>query len=278
MEQDLAPARPLCSTTGLTFLSLPHHVRESIYAYLSLSPDLIDLNYTNLKVYPKGAYPETLRCRRLGPYEPYILKKVETATTEEAWELGSETEEGEEETYGEPCLGRAWGVQQSMLLVSKQVHGEVEAWIYANSVIRVCPGQPLGLSRFMSMSENAIAHMGALTIRLDKSTDAVYQNKWDNCPELPQRIDLSCAWGREVLCKWREVIEKLCRSVKPGQLRLRVVLAAKTMANAETLLDPMMALPLLKDCGICLNMDGPPTWWKIHTVRQRTHLVRVLDY
>ena len=264
LEHYFVPSRAPFIPSGCSFLDLPYSVRKLVYKYAKLDGLFIDLNYTNLKVYPKGTYPETRNCRKLDSEGWYELEKLDVAEMDEIWEI-SDTEEYAS-SYGKSLWGNAYSLQQSLLLASKQIHQEVEAFIYAGAVIRVCLGQPLGFTRLWRLSDNALSNLGSLTVRLDVPKTAVENDAWVDSATPPDYIDLSTKWGKIILKSWTSTLERLIRSVRPGQLRLRVIFCAKTMDDARAVIEPMMRLPLLKDCGICAELCGQICWWKLDAV------------
>lgn len=127
-----------------------------------------------------------------------------------------------------------------MLLVSKQIHQEVEAFTYSRAVFRVCMGQPLGLTRLWRMSDDALSNLGSLTIRLDAPKTEVAHDGWAY-PHPPSRyLDFSTEWGRSVLRNWTSTLYQLARSVKAGKLMLHVIFCAKTIDDARAIVEPMM--------------------------------------
>ncbi|KAF2833161.1 hypothetical protein CC86DRAFT_5754 [Ophiobolus disseminans] len=261
LEHYFVPSRAPAVPSGLSFLDLPHSVRKLIYIYAGLDGLFDDLNYSNLKVYPKGAYPRTDYCRRLDSRSRYDLKKLDVAGPDEVWEMNDDSEDVK--TYGKSLWGGAYGVAQSMLLVSRQIHQEVEAFVYAGAVFRVCLGQPLESRRLRRMSDHALSNLGALTIRLDVPQSIVENDGWEvHTP--PKHLDFSKKWGRQVLKTWSSTLERLAVSIKPGRLRLRVVFRAKTIDDARAVVEPLLRLPLLKDCGICVDLEGQSCWWELN--------------
>ena len=90
------------------FPHLPRSVRELIYGYAGLNRIFVDLNYSNLKIYPRGAYPETTDYRTLDTRGCYNLKKIDVVELDEAQEAGNEAVYNP--NYGVPLWGRVYGV------------------------------------------------------------------------------------------------------------------------------------------------------------------------
>jgi len=266
LEHYFIPSRTPFTPSGYNFLDLPYSVRRLVYEYAGLGGLLVDLNYTNLKVYPRGTYPETDNCRKLDAGF-YDLKKLDITDPDEAWEINDDAEDVT--GYGKSIWGNAYGSHQSMLLVSRQIHQEVEAYTYAQAVLRVCLSQPLGFTRLWRMSENALANLASLTIRLDTPKTLVENDVWEDYPEPPIYLDFSTKWGTKILETWSSTLEQLARSLRPGQLKLRVIFCAKTIDDARAVLEPMARLPRLKDCGICAEVYGQTCWWKLNTVSSK---------
>lgn len=90
---------------------------------------LVDLNYNNLKVYPKRTYPDTLFCRKLDPDGEYELEKLDAPHLEDVWETTGKEENTK--YFGNEVCDIRYGVLQSLLLISRHIHGEVEVFAYA---------------------------------------------------------------------------------------------------------------------------------------------------
>jgi hypothetical protein len=192
------------------------------------------------------------------------LKKVVATESDDVWEINDSAESFG--GYGKSLWGNVYGLHQSMLLVSRQIHREAEALTYATAVLRVCLGQPLGFKRIRCMSDNALSNLGSLTIRLDDPKTEVWNDGWTNSNTPPKYIDLSTKKGMMILRDWTSIVERLARSVKPGKLRLRVVFRAKMISDARAVVEPMKGLPLLLDCGICAELYDQTCWWERKSV------------
>lgn len=260
LEHYFTAVSPSFVNSGRSFLDLPHHVRRLVYEYVAWERDVVDLNYDNLVVYPSGQYPETLGCRKL-VYSSFCgLRRNDTIVCqEEVWEMAPEQAE---QDYGWSIWRRPWGGLQSMLLVSKAIHEEIEAYTYSVAVFRVCLGQPLGLLRLWRMSENALSHLQMLTIRLDRPTSEVTDDGWWDTPHPPSHIDTSKKLGREIVRNWVRTLDLLARTITPANLRLNLIFRARTMDDARAILEPMGELPLLRDCGICGELYGQSCFWE----------------
>ena len=263
LEHWFTPSRALFIPSGLSFLDLPYSVRSLVYRYAGLDDQLVDLNYSNLKVYQRGKYPETDDCRKLdlGDWSP--LRKVDVAARDEVWEID---DDGVVQEYGRDVWGNGWGVYQSMLLVSRQLHQEVEAFTCARAVFRVCLGQPMKFTRLWRMSDHALSNLGSLTIRLDAPKNVVDGNGWGETASPPTYLGFSTMLGKSIVKTWVATVDHLARTLRPGQLRLRVIFCAKTLGDARAIVVPMARLPRLKDCGICVELQGQTCWWKPNTV------------
>lgn len=276
------PSRDSFIPSRCSFLDLPNSVRNLIYEFAGLDDLFVDLNYTNLKVFPEDSYPETLDCRKLIDGNGcYKLRKIGAAELNEVWEINDS--EWNIKSYGRSVWGNGYGLHQSMLLVSKQIHQEVETFTYAGAVFRVCLGQPLGFTRLWRMSDLAVSNMGSLTIRLDIPNTVVRIHAWMHIGNRltdtytpPKHIDLSTKCGRKVMQNWTTTLERLARSLRPGQLRLRVIFRAKTKDDARAVIEPMMQLPLLKECAICVELYGESCCRRLYVSPDPDLLVRAL--
>lgn len=246
-----------------TFYSLPQSVRQLIYFHAGLKNLLVDLNYTNLRVYQNDTYPDTLYCQKLDTNSSceHELRKLDVVDFDEVWEIAHR---GEEDTF---CGRETWGTQygrlQSLLLVSKQIHEEVEAFVYSGAIFRVCMGQPLGLKRLWRMR---LSNVSSLTIRLDVPKTVIESGGWADSFESLEYIDMSNSWGKTVLKNWTVMMERLAKEVQPGQLRLSVAFRARTLDEVRAAIEPMFRLPRLKDCGLRVQLYGESRHWQFQNV------------
>jgi hypothetical protein len=260
LEHYFTPTRPRLIPSGRSFLDLPGHVRKLIYEYADLHDSFIDLNYSNLKAYAPGTYPDTRDCLKLSAQEDWAeLRKLDVIDPEDIWEFCDDFDPG---VYENSVFNRSYGLKQSLLLASREVHKEVEALIYSGLTFRVCLGQPLGFKRLWRMSDAALLNMQSLTIRLDVPKTKVESHGWSDYIRPPAYIDVSLKWGKSILKEWTSILKRLGQFVRPGQLKLRVIFCAKTMEDATAIIKPMSQLPLLKDCGICADLYGQDSWWE----------------
>jgi hypothetical protein len=265
LQHYFAPMKKASSPpSGRDFLDLPRSVRKLVYEHVGLGCHFVDLNYSNLKVFPQGAYPETQDCRKLNTNGKYKLKRLDVSGLDDVWEI--DDHEVRIEEYGKPLWGNAWGACQSSILVCKKIHEEVEVLIYARAVFRVCLGQPLGFARLWRMSGNALSHLGSLTIRLGVPKAVVENDGWSDAPAPTYYIGVSYERGKRLMKDWSSTLERLARSIKPGQLRLYLVFCAMALEDVKVVIDGMTQLPRLKDCGICVELHDETCWWKPNTV------------
>lgn len=271
LEYYFTRTSPAFIPSGRGFLDLPRPIRDLIYDYSSLDNHFVDLNYSNLKVYARGMYPDTVDCIKLIPDEDWSdMRKVDVSDSDHIWEFCEDFDCG---AIKFSAWNRPYGLHQSLLLVSKGVHEEVEALIYARATFRVCLGQPLGFKRLWHMSNAALFNLTSLTIRLDAPKSIVESSAWgdDLCP--PVHINLSLKWGKVILKEWTSVLGRLARCIKPGRLSLCVIFRAKTMEDARTILHPVAQLPPLNDCAICVDLHGQDFWWQLVSSRNsRTYI------
>lgn len=235
-----------------------------VYKHAGLSSMFVDLNYTNLKVYSKGTWPDTLFCRKLDPVGEYHLEKLEVIDANDIWETADEAECIR--NIGRGIWGVKYGVLQSLLLVSRQIHKEVEAFTYASAVFRVCMGQPLGLQGLWRMSDFALSNLCSLTVRLDLPKDNVQTSGWNEPLQYLSVVDSSTREGKAIVRDWTNTMIRLSSIVRPQQLRLRVIFRARKIDDAQAIIKPMLRLPRLKDCGICAELEGSRRWWTVKLV------------
>lgn len=251
LDQFLTPKRSPFVPSGLNFLHLPYPVRRLVYYYTEITDNLIDLNFSHLKYYSKGTYPDTLYQHHCSYETWWALRKVDADELDDVWELDDEYDEGCRRGF--QCL-RLWNTASSLLLTSREINEEVENLLYGENTFRVCRGNPLGFRRLWRMSDRALAALSSLTVRLDVPQDFVDGDGWLEYPLLPTPLDLKSRYGKLVLKDWNTLIKNLARVGRLRHLRLYVVFRAVDMDVVKAVIESMMTLPILKDCGIWVQL------------------------
>ena len=249
------PTRHGPPQSRIGFLTIPPSIRRIIYAYAGLVDNTIDLNYSNLLIYPPGQYPDSphafrSRCAHLLP--PVYRERDETAPTgeEEYWEF----REGDlgYNSQGEPrllvrntCAGCSDG--HGLLFVCKQLSREVVPFVYANNVFTVRQGAPNALKRVKNMGAEGMTALASLTMTLDTEEEDMGSDPPDK--ELPRLIGNDTP-SVEALEEYTEVIEHLRQWVRPQQLALFLICRATEAVILRHTLLPLTKLPVLKQCGL----------------------------
>lgn len=278
LEHYFAPSRIPSKPSGANILDLPYSVRQRIYEYAKLDGMIVDLNYSNLTVYPRGEYPETVGCRKMSATDWYNVQRVDVVGRDEVWETCEEFAPGDFETCGHLPGTRPYGRHQSMLLVCKDIHKEVGSFTYRKNVFRVALGRPLGFTRLWRMSDYAISNLHSLSICLEPSKDICNDFVLDAMyyrPYPPTPVDLSTRDGQWVLKNWIMLLDRLKRLARPSQLSLYLIFRAKTIDDVKSIIDPMFQLPTLGHCGISVDMYDQSFWWLSKSVG---HILSIPEY
>jgi hypothetical protein len=253
----------------LNLLDLPPSVRSLIYEYAGPVGQTIDLNFSNLLVYPYKQYPDSafaLRSRCLHNLSdwPIVRKTDDTApmNENEYWELEDEGEPCESEVRGfrlERCDACCDG--RSLLFVCKAIYNEVVSSIYAKNIFTVRQGSPHGLKRLQLMGDSGIFALTSLTMRLDTNDE---QSSF--CPDYryeiaPRPLQLDNKNMRAIFQEHETVFHRLSEHVRPNNLTLYLICRVLDRPTLAQILHPLTKLPLLKECGIW-SFVGPqnPSW------------------
>lgn len=245
------PCKTIASRAKCHFLTLPRSIRETIYTLAGLGLDeYIDLNDWTRET-----------CTVLD-YEDYGL------LDDKDW-LRNDYR-GREPPARLPL---------SLLLVCRSVSSEAQDILYSQNCFTISYRNPGGLRALEYINTRAIQQLRTLVIRLTPCsclTQCCTQRPrrfphdrrsfWENHDpwNAPYRKDhdrrLSTASRRDkgLLEQWRRICSRLAAHALPGQLKLYVVCMAKDVSAAEEILQPLLQLPNLLDCGISLGqLDHP---------------------
>lgn len=215
------PAR-LPPPSCLSLPDLPLSVRRLIYEYAGLAGKTIDLNFSNLLIYPKNQYPDStfaVRSRCVHVCIPVIRQWDETAPVgeNEYWEADNEEEalNGDAQLLRmDHCAGCSDG--RGLLFVCKKISQEVVSFIYSNNVFTVRQGSPHGLKRVGSMGKHGMAALASLTIKLDTNDERSYFDSGDLHESLPSPLHLNDKIMRSVVREHKTIIERLAKHIKPS--------------------------------------------------------------
>ncbi|KAF2465008.1 uncharacterized protein BDR25DRAFT_306872, partial [Lindgomyces ingoldianus] len=248
-----------------TFLDIPPKARKLIYEYAGLTGRTIDLNYSNLVLYPQNEYPDSLWSQRIGCFHHshLTIKRCEDYTTlEPYWECNRKrTDLIPIHNYFYHCehydCASFEDPPYSLLLASKSIFTEVFQTIYERNTFRICRSSPEGFSPlFNELGHAALQELSNLTIRLDGEPPEtiVLGVDWARLEQLLP-IKLHSRYGKAALSDWQNLVRRLSRCVRPNRLTLRLIAKAPDVKTAEALLEPLNQLPTLKECCIWLNQD-----------------------
>jgi hypothetical protein len=250
------PPTRLRLNTYSSFLTLPRAVRERIYFMASLGPNrLIDLNYwTQHRWCPSSNSPE----------EPNPHVDVHL------WGL----RKYEEQNPPSP-------LPVSLLLVCKVVSQEAQDMLYGTNCFAISQRDPGGLRGLERLSRRAIRNLRTLLIhitpctclaphctktlrRLPHIAESFNELAFRGCFASPskrlhdRRLSNTSRTDRRILKQWERVCHRLAEHIVPDQLTLYIVCHVESRPVAEQIIRPLLQLPGLRNCGICL---GP----SIHT-------------
>lgn len=233
------------------FLALPRLVREKIYVLANLGPDrFIDLNCWAQQ-----------RCPSIASLEDEPNPYVHTNLCLQR--------EYEERNPPDP-------LPVSLLLVCKVVSQEAQELLFGRNCIAISQRNPGGLRALERLSSHAIQALQRLVIHMTPCTCLD-----PHCTETPRRLphvvesfhdlafegcfantrkashdrqlsDISRA-DRRLLEQWGRICHRLAKHIVPGQLTLHIVCHVKSRLVAEQIIRPLLQLPTLRNCGICLG-------------------------
>ncbi|ORY04578.1 hypothetical protein BCR34DRAFT_633984 [Clohesyomyces aquaticus] len=231
------------SCGGLTFLNLPQYARLSVYANAGLGGNSIDLNLG--KMHLREISETTIAWQRGAIPHLMLICPIRSRIFSAGYDWWSTDEED--------CGCTATLV--SLLLVSKQVKKEVEAFVYERNSFIVCRGNPHGLERLGRISIDGLGALTSLTIRLDgrSCVDRKRRSLYSICP---YPIEMRSQQGRVLLEAWEAVVKRLARFVTPRRLTLSLILGTTDMDSVKAILEPLRELPLLKHCAISVQRSN----------------------
>lgn len=258
--QALLPSPPDRTRIGL--LHLPSSVRNRVYEYVGPFGQTIDLNFSNLLIYPYKHYPERLfsarsRCAHV---EGVVLRSCdETAVLGEEvyWEYAQETNSNERvAASGAVLLCSNCSDGRSLLFVCRQISEEVLPFFYANNLFTARQGAPYGLKRLSTMGTPGLQSLKSLTITLGTEDSLIHPGELFTLPApLQDNHRNSCA----SLTAYKAVVERLARHIAPNRCELYLVFRVATFNLLEEVLLPLFQLPTLKNCGLWpfIGNDAP---------------------
>ena len=250
------PARPP-PQPRLGLLDLPPSIRQLIYKHAGLVDQTIDLNYSNLLVYPYKQYPDScfaVRLRCAHSALPIVRRRDDSAPIgeEEYWEL--DEEEWELETTEPQLLSVDRCVECSdgrgLLFVSKRISREVVPFVYANNIFTVRQEAPHGLKRVKMIGVDGMAALTSLTMKIGKKEGRLRfdANHVNDSP--PQPLHLGQKSSRTSMEDYEAVIERLAKHVRPRKLAMFLILGAPNLHILHQVLRPLFQMPTLKHCGL----------------------------
>jgi hypothetical protein len=239
------------------FLDLPLSVRRLIYDYAGLVGQTIDLNISNLLVYPYQQHPDSthavrLRCAR--PELVLVRNRDATASSgqEEYWELKSNERSTKDEEYRllstHRCSGCVDG--RGLMFTCKEIACEVVPFVYANNNFIVRQESPHGLKRVDMMGLEAIRALKSLTVKLDLLEGRV-QVATHSVDKLPlQPLHLYERSSRSNFEDYTMVIKHLSENIRPDKLSLNLIFCVACCRMLDDVLHSLFQLPRLKKCTL----------------------------
>lgn len=215
------PPRP-----GASFLDLPYSVRRQVYKYAGLIGITINLNFANLIVYPRKAYPDRTFCLRFRcHHERWTLKRIThevNAPEDDEWKL---TRYSQDRPWKRNC--NDCNVSYNLMFISKHISAEVIDLVYSKNNFTVRQGHPYSLKRLKLMGGSGLASLTSLTIRLDWANKYAWGVTDDDVfDEIPGPISISCKYRYNIFLDFQALIKKLSRSIRPQALKLYLIFCA----------------------------------------------------
>lgn len=262
-------------------LDLPLSVRRLIYDYAGLAGQTIDLNISNLLVYPYQQYPDSthavrLRCAR--PELNLIRNRDVTAPTgeEEYWELKSNERSTSEEQYRllstHRCSGCVDG--RSLIFTCKEIAYEVVPFVYANNNFIVRQDAPHGLKRVNMMGPEAIQALKSLTMKLDLLEERV-QVATHSADKLHlQPLHLYERSSRSNFDEYTAAIKHLSENMRTGRSIVNLIFRVACCRMLDDVLLCLFQLPRLMYCGLWTSFGlGTPALVRVNATLARRHLL-----
>lgn len=253
LDRYVLTSRLRCPSPCL-FLALTRVVRERIYELANLSPD----RFINLNCWTQYQCPG----------------------------INSLAEEPDPHIDTELCLQRQYEKEHppdplpiSLLLVCKVVSQEAQEVLYRRNCFAISqrePGELRGLERLNALAiqnlRTLIIHLTPCTclaphcIRTPRQSPHVAASfdilAFASCFASPRsqshdrKLSTKSRSDRHRLAEWERICRRLAEHVVPGQLSLYLISHVESMPAAKCILQPLLELPTLRECGICL---GPPS-------------------
>jgi hypothetical protein len=249
----------------LTFYDLPLKARNLIYKYLDLTGYTVDLNYTELYVYPQNEYPDDSRADIVESlHSGSIITRCEDyRTLEEYWEWSYDEAGSYRSSYNHKNDGcEKWDFVAETThdyYGSKLEAPEIFRTIYRSNHFRICRGSPGGFTPFFQLPTDALCELGTLTVRLDGEPQETIElnGDWNRLRQLAP-LKLHSRYGKTAIKEWGRLIQRLMECVRPNHLTLYLIVNVPDIKTAEAVLKPLDQLPTLQNCGIWLSSKPSP--------------------
>ncbi|CAO2647941.1 Nn.00g088630.m01.CDS01 [Neocucurbitaria sp. VM-36] len=243
-------------------LTLPRAIRENIYTWANPRPNrLIDLNYWAQQQSPSIHYTD-------GVLDAYLDKDLRQQRDYERRSLLDQ-------------------LPFSLLFVCKRISREAEDMLYGHNCFAISQRSPGGLQALGRLGAHAIQSLQTLIVHLTPCTciashciqkprrlphdgisfqESVFDRSYSNAAQRGHDRQLSnvSRTDRGIIEQWKQGCARLAAHVTPGRLTLYVICHVQSKHVAEQILEPLLQLPTLRHCGICL---GPSHHLESSTLR-----------
>ncbi|USP79292.1 hypothetical protein yc1106_06566 [Curvularia clavata] len=239
--------------TRIGLLHLPSSVRNRIYEYAGPFDEIIDLNFSNLLIYPYKHYPDRLfsariRCAHMGGKVLRGCNETALLGEEVYWEYAQQPPNNEAvAASGAVSLCAMCSDGRSLLFVCKKISEEVLPLFYANNLFTVRQGAPYGLKRLSMMGSLGLTYMKSLTITLGTEDSLV---RLGEMFILPTPLRSNHKSSRASLAAYKAVVKHLAEHVTPNRCELYLAFRIATFNLLDEVLLPLFQLPTLKHCGL----------------------------
>jgi hypothetical protein len=261
------PRQPRPNTTSL-FLTPPRLLREKIYIMANLGPDrLIDLNYwAQHRWCPSSNSPD----------EPNRHVDVHLWCQREY----------EERNPPNP-------LPVSLLLVCKVVSQEAQDILYRTNCFAISQRDPGGLRGLERLGRRAIRNLQTLLIHITPCTcltphctkyqrqlphtvgsftDMALEGCFTTFPKQfhDRQLSNTSRTDRRILQQWERICHRLAEHLVPDQLALYIIGHVENTPVAEQVIQPLLLLPGLRDCGICLAPSSHASYRELQALAATT--------
>jgi len=161
-------------------------------------------------------------------------------------------------------LARSTALPTTLLAVCWPVYDELRAVLYGENRFIISRKLSRGLRALERMSDAALREMAFLTVRVNVSSCESFccEGRSSSCGNghlpCPNPINHDAVLNhlsnpdQLAITQWQRICAQLARSIQPGKLALYIICDCADITTAQMVVEPLLSLPTLQDCGIRL--------------------------